>query len=116
MKTQVEINGKVFVMRIVEGISSSSTRPGYCCQCDFLYSKVEESSTCAIFSLYQSIFCTKTKYSRTSVIGLDNLQIIDELLVDVKFRPFSIEIEKLHIFIYNIESSKQEELLNAGII
>ncbi len=40
------------------------------------------------------------------IMGLNNLQIIDKLLADMKFRPFSVEVEKLHIFIYNIGSSK----------
>ena len=110
MKTQVEFNGRVFIMRVVE----VNMRPGYCCQCDSLSSKVEESSTCAIFSLYQSIFGTKTKFSGISVMSLDNLQIIAELLANVKFKPFSVEIDKFQIFIYKLRSSRWKEWLNAG--
>src|SRR3954469_25366123 len=110
MKTQVELNGRVFIMRVVE----VDMRSGYCCQCDSLSSKVEESSTYAISSLYQSIFGTKTKFSGISVMGLDNLQIIAELLANVEFRPFSVEIDKFQIFIYKLGSSRRKEWLNAG--
>ncbi|CAG8656201.1 7185_t:CDS:1, partial [Funneliformis caledonium] len=109
IKTQVELNGKVFITRIIE----NNLKPDYCYQCDSLSSNVEESSTYAISSLYQSIFSIKTKFSETSAISLDNLQIIAELLADVKFRPFSVKVDKYQIFIYKLESSKQRKWLNA---
>ena len=51
MKTQVELNGRVFIMRVVE----VNMRPGYCCQCDSLSSNVEESALVQ-YLLYISLF------------------------------------------------------------
>ena len=61
MKTQVEINGKFFIMRIVIGNKFDLNQPGYTCQCNSNSSEIEDNPTNAITSLYRQIFKTQTK-------------------------------------------------------
>src|SRR3954447_25402963 len=67
MKTQVELNGKKFILRVLEGNTIDTSNPGYSCQCELFSSDVEESSTKAISSLYQKIFQNSTKISGSLV-------------------------------------------------
>ena len=111
MKTQVELNGRKFTLRVVEGINS---RPVFCCESEGVIGNYENSATQAISLLYQRIFQVSTKIAGTSALGLDSQQIINELLVDVKFQPYSIKIDKFSLLVYGIGSSNQNCFLGAG--
>src|SRR5437764_1190650 len=76
--------------------------------------KIETTATQAISSLYQRIFNTKTKYSGTLVMGLENNDIVNQLLVDVEFQPFSIKVDSYNVVIFSIGTSSQKDWLGAG--
>src|SRR5437660_5101785 len=100
MKTQVEINGKNFIMRILEGNKFDVNQPGYTCQCDSDSSEVEDNPTNAITSLYRQIFKTQTKILGSMVMGFDKESIFSELLHGIEFRSYSISLaDKLSIMI-----------------
>ena len=85
MKTQVELNGRKFTLRVVEGVNS---HPVFCCESEGVIGNYKNSTTQAISLLYQQIFQVSTKVAGTSVLGLDSQQIINELLMDVKFQLY----------------------------
>ncbi|CAB4387984.1 unnamed protein product [Rhizophagus irregularis] len=115
MRTQVEINGKKFTMRILEGNKFDLNQPGYTCQCDSDSSEIEDNPTNAITSLYRQIFKTQTKISGSMVMGFDKDSIFTELLQDIEFRPYSISIaDKLTIMVFSLGASKKESWLGAG--
>ncbi|PKY62343.1 hypothetical protein RhiirA4_488660 [Rhizophagus irregularis] len=104
MKTQVEINGKKFIMRILEGNKFDLNQPGYTCQCDSDSSEIEDNPTNAITSLYRQIFKTQTKISGSMVMSFDKDSIFTELLQNIEFRPYSISIaDKLTIMVFSLE-------------
>ena len=111
MKTQVELNGRKFTLRVIEGANSHSV---FCCESEGVIGNYENSATQAISLLYQQIFQVSTKVAETSVLGLDSQQIINELLMDVKFQPYSIKIDKFNLLVYSIGSSNQNHFLGAG--
>jgi hypothetical protein len=111
MKTQVELNGRKFTLRVAEGVNS---HPVFCCESEGIIGNYENSATQAISLLYQQIFQVSTKIAGTSVLGLDSQQIIDELLIDVKFQPYSIKIDKHNLLVYSIGSSNKNCFLKAG--
>ncbi|CAB4381801.1 unnamed protein product [Rhizophagus irregularis] len=110
MKTKVELNNKVFTIQVTENFGS----PGYVCQSEQLSSGIENSPTQAICKLYQQIFKNSTRYSGNLVFGLENTDITDQLLVDIPFRPFTIQIDKFSIMIYGLGVSTKEGYLGAG--
>ncbi|PKY41998.1 hypothetical protein RhiirA4_455721 [Rhizophagus irregularis] len=115
MKTQVEINGKKFIMRILERNKFDLNQPGYTCQCDSDSSEIEDNPTNAITSLYRQIFKTQTKISGSMVMGFDKDSIFTELLQDIEFCPYSISIaDKLTIMGFSLGASKKESWLGAG--
>ena len=65
MKTQVELNNRVFAIQVTENFGS----PGYVCQSEQLSSDIENSPTQAICKLYQQIFKNSTRYSGNLEIG-----------------------------------------------
>ncbi|RHZ89316.1 hypothetical protein Glove_16g30 [Diversispora epigaea] len=112
MKTQIELNGKNFIMRILKG---NNYQPGYTCQCDSNSSEIEDNPTNAITSIYRQIFKTQTKISGSIVMGFDKESIISELLYNIEFHPYSISIEsKLSIMVFGLDISKNEGWMGAG--
>lgn len=110
MKTQVELNDRVFTIQVTENFGS----PGYVCQSEQLSSDIENSPTQAICKLYRQIFKNSTRYSGNLVFGLENKDITDQLLVDIPFRPFTIQVDKFSIIIYSLGVSAKEGYLGAG--
>src|SRR5687768_2285780 len=49
------LNEQKFIIRVVQGHSSHSQQPGYCCQAGALSSNIEKSCSAALTSLYQRI-------------------------------------------------------------
>ncbi|RHZ87508.1 hypothetical protein Glove_33g7 [Diversispora epigaea] len=115
MKTQVEINGKNFITRILKGNRVSVNQPGYVSQCDSDSSEIEDNPTNAITSIYRQIFKTKTKISGSIVMGFDNKSIIAELLYNIEFHPYMINIEnKLSVMVFGSGISKNQGWMGAG--
>ncbi|CAG8617877.1 6825_t:CDS:10, partial [Funneliformis caledonium] len=110
MKTQVELNNRVFTIQVTEEFGS----PGYVCQSEQLSSNIENSPSQAICKLYQKIFKNSTRYSGNLVFGLKNKDITDQLLMNIPFRPFTIQIDKFSIIIYGLGVSTNENYLGAG--
>jgi UDP-galactopyranose mutase len=98
MKTQVELNNRVFTIQVTEKFGS----PGYVCQSKQLSTDVENSPSQAICKLYQQIFKNFTRYSGNLMFGLKNEDITDQLLMNIPFRPFTIQINKFSIIIYGL--------------
>ena len=114
MRTETELNNRNFILHVVRGNLSNSCQPGYICESGGETGRIETTATQAISSLYQSIFNTKTKYSGTLIMGLENDDIINQLLVDVEFQPFSIKVDNYNIAIFNIGISSREGWFGAG--
>src|SRR4051794_4794781 len=110
MKTQVELNNRVFTIQVTENFGS----PGYVCQSEQLSSDIENSPSQAICKLYQQIFKNSTRYSGNLVFGLENEDITNQLLIDIPFRSFTIQIDKFLIIIYGLNISTNENYLEAG--
>ncbi|RHZ74545.1 hypothetical protein Glove_221g18 [Diversispora epigaea] len=112
MKTQIELNGKNFIMRILK---RNNYQPGYTCQCDSNSSEIEDNPTNAITSIYKQIFKTQTKILGSIVMGFDKESIISELLYNIEFHSYSISIEsKLSIMVFGLDISKNEGWMGAG--
>ena len=114
MKTEVELNNRKFILHVVRGNLSNSCQPGYICESGSETGKVETTATQAISTLYQRIFNTKTKYSGTLVMGLENNDIANQLLVDVEFQPFSIKVDNYNVVIFSVGTSSQKDWSGAG--
>ncbi|RIA94795.1 hypothetical protein C1645_817495 [Glomus cerebriforme] len=105
MKTQVEINGKKFIMCILEGNKFDLNQPGYVYQCDSNSSEIKDNSTNAITSLYRQIFQTQIKILGLIVMDFDKESIYTKLLHDIEFCLYSISIaDKLSIMIFGLEN------------
>src|SRR5215213_10068093 len=87
---------------VIVPLFNTNLKPGFYCKVG------EESITCetpseAINSMYYNITNkTGTKYSGNFVLGFDNPDIINELLLDVDFHPFFINLDKIKIFISSV--------------
>src|ERR1044072_4893908 len=102
-KTNVCLNGRDFYIT-VQISSSNQMLPEYYCQSDEFW-VIETSATKAVSEIYQKIFQNKTQYSGSIVMGWDNKNIMDVLLSNIDFFPFSCklgEYDEYEIFIYGL--------------
>src|SRR3954454_9934662 len=90
IKTLVVLNEKDFIIEVFENSSNYGQIPGYICKCDGIQSKLCESLTVAVNSVYEKVFQTKTKYSGPAVMGFDMPVISEALLKDLPFRVYRI--------------------------
>ncbi|RIB11931.1 hypothetical protein C2G38_2202150 [Gigaspora rosea] len=88
MTISIFLNGQEFIIRIVQGHSNHLQQPGYYCQAGKFSSNIEESCSAALTSLYQQIFQNNRKLSGPLELGLDDENIINQLLDGVLFQPF----------------------------
>jgi hypothetical protein len=92
MKTQAELKNRPFIIRVVQGNKHNNLLP-----CESLLEsndEVENDPTSAISKLYKKIFRNETRFSGTLMMGMEDNNILDELLSDLSFQPFSISIQK----------------------
>ena len=89
MKTQVELKNRPFIIRVVQGNKHNNLLPGFLCE-SLLESndEVENDPTSAISKLYKKIFQNETRFSGTLMMGMEDNNILDELLSDLSFQPF----------------------------
>ena len=107
MKTQVELKNKLFIIRVVQGNKHNNLLPGFLCESLLKSNKeVENDPTSAISKLYKKIFQTKTRFSGALMMGMEDNNILDELVSDLSFQPFMIsiqqQIKKINIMIHSI--------------
>ncbi|CAG8574460.1 18359_t:CDS:2 [Dentiscutata erythropus] len=104
MTISIFLNSQEFIMRIVQEHSNHSQQPGYYCQAGKFFSNIEESCSAALTSLYQQIFQNNRKLSGPLELGLDDENIINQLLDGVLFQPFLVSFNKFQIFIYSLDN------------
>ncbi|CAB4485259.1 unnamed protein product [Rhizophagus irregularis] len=106
MKTQVELKNRPFIIRIVQGNKHNNLLPGFFCESlSESNEEVENDPTSAISNLYKRIFQTETRFSGTLVMGMDDNDILSEIVSDLSFLPFSINMQKINITIHSIGAS-----------
>ena len=114
MKTQFILNSKNFILRVIKGNKLNALHPGYCCQCDEISSEVESNPTDAVSNLYQKFFQSSTRISGIKALGFESNDIVQELLLNIEFRPYSIQMESVNLLIYGLGISKNDEFCGAG--
>ncbi|CAG8658383.1 12588_t:CDS:2 [Funneliformis caledonium] len=82
MKTQVKLKNRPLTIRVVQGNKHNSLLPGFLCE-SLLESneEVENDPTSAISKLYKKIFQNETRFSRVLVMGMEDNNILDELVM-----------------------------------
>jgi hypothetical protein len=114
MKTLTKLNGRDFIITVLEPDIGTSPGPRYQATCDSKHSEICSNSSAAITSLYQDLFGTKTKFSGPLIMGFDQQVIVEELLKNIQFQPFEVSVEKLRIIVFGIGVSKNQEWNYAG--
>ncbi|CAB4461625.1 unnamed protein product [Rhizophagus irregularis] len=106
MKTQVELKNRPFIIRIVQGNKHNNLLLGFFCESlSESNEEVENDPTSAISNLYKRIFQTETRFSGTLLMGMDDNDILSEIVSDLSFIPFSINMQKINITIHSIGAS-----------
>ena len=116
MKVVVFLNGHDFILTVVKGNKEHSERPGYICTCESFYTtKLSNSSTNAISTVYQQLFRTKTKFLGPMIMGFDKPAICEKLLEGVLFRPYFIKLGSIRVFVFGIARSENVQWGYAGV-
>ena len=108
----VEINGIQFVLRVITQ-DNNSIEPGFISETE-PSPKIHSNISAAVNHTYKKLFKTKTRYSGLNVLGLEEDEIIEQLLSEVLFQPFRIYYNNIPIFIIHIGASDDETLNFAG--
>ena len=97
------MKNRPFIIRVVQGNKYNNLLPGFLCE-SLLESneEVENNATNAISKLYKKIFQTETRFSGALMMGMEDDNILNELVSDLSFQPFSINIQKINIIIHSI--------------
>lgn len=103
MYVGVELNTQLFTLRVVENIPNKLL-PGYSCEAAGV-SSVQSTPSAAINEVYKYIFQTSTEYNGQAIMGFDNEQIVEELLEDVEFCPFTIDIQGISLFVSGLNTN-----------
>lgn len=104
MRVGVELNALIFTLQIVESIPIKLL-PGYSCEAAGV-SSIQLTPSAAINEVYKNIFETATEYNGQAIMGFDDEQIVKELLEDVEFYPFTINIQNISIFVAGLNSDR----------
>jgi hypothetical protein len=116
MKTMTFLKGYNFVITVVKGNKEHSECPGYLCDCgEFFTEEPSNSSTNAISTVYQKMFRNKTKFSGPQIMGFEKPAIYEKLLEGVLFRPYLVDLELVHVSVFEIAKSKNNEWGYAGV-
>jgi hypothetical protein len=110
MKTQVILKNRPFIIRVIQGNKCNNLLPGFLCESlQESNDEAEDNPTSAISKLYKKIFKTTTRFSGTLMMGLEDTDILNELVSDLSFRPFSINISQIKILIHSIGTPTKQE-------
>ncbi|CAG8604271.1 324_t:CDS:1 [Funneliformis caledonium] len=116
MKIMTFLKGYNFVITVVKGNKEYSECSGYLCDCGKFYTEEpSNSSTNAISTIYQKMFCNKTRFSSPQIMGFEKLAIYEKLLEGVLFRSYFVNLELVHVFVFGIAKSKNNEWRCAGV-
>ncbi|KAF0390476.1 Ubiquitin carboxyl-terminal hydrolase 14 [Gigaspora margarita] len=103
MKTTTYLNGHDFILTVVKGNNEHSELLEYLCNCNSFYNtKPSSSSTNTITMFYQQIFRTKIKFSGPLIIGFNKPDIYEQLLEEVSFQPYFIDLKVVQIFVFGL--------------
>jgi len=114
MKTLVILQNTHFFITVIQGHTCFLQQPGYICEAEDLKSAVFNNPSGAVTTLYQQLFKSGTKFSGPLIMGHDKMEIGEQLLKDVNFRPFCCFIGKFWLFVYGVGISSNEQLYYAG--
>src|SRR5207249_3816345 len=114
MVTLTLLNGREFIISVLEPDIKISPGPRYLAKCDLVNSEICTNSSAAITSLYRQIFGIKTKFSGPLVMGFDQAVIVEQLLNNIQFQPFEFFVERLRIVVFEVSVSKNQEWNYAG--
>ncbi|PKY50328.1 hypothetical protein RhiirA4_423657 [Rhizophagus irregularis] len=93
--------------------------PGYSCEAAGV-SSVQSTPSAAINEVYKNIFQISTGYNGQAIMGFDNEKIVEELLEDIEFCPFMIDIQEIYketkILTYYEGNSPEEVWKFIGIL
>src|ERR1044072_8921183 len=116
IKVVVFLNRHDFILTVVNGNKEHSEWPEYICTCGSFYTtKPNNFSTNVISTVYQQLFCTKTRFSGPMIIGFDKLAICEKLLKGVLFHPYFINLEPICVFVFEIARFENDQWGYAGI-
>ncbi len=116
MKIMTFLKGYNFVITVVKGNKEHSEYLGYLCDCEKFYTKEPSNSSMnAISIVYQKMFCNKTRFSGPQIMGFEKPAIYKKLLEGVLFRPYFVDLELVHVFVFGIAKSKNNEWGYAGV-
>ncbi|GET57671.1 hypothetical protein GLOIN_2v1535567 [Rhizophagus irregularis DAOM 181602=DAOM 197198] len=106
----LKLNQKHFIIRIVRNLENPNT-PGFICEGEGINSGVCFSSSAAINTIYGRVFGNKnkTKYPGATMLGFHDSYMIQQMLNDVDFRPFTICLYNITIFIASIPDNNNYE-------
>jgi len=110
MKIMTFLKGYNFVITVVKGNKEHSEYLGYLCDCEKFYTKEPSNSSMnAISIVYQKMFCNKTRFSGPQIMGFEKPAIYEKLLEGVLFHPYFVDLELVHVFVFGIAKSKNNE-------
>ncbi|PKY50746.1 hypothetical protein RhiirA4_546139 [Rhizophagus irregularis] len=106
----LKLNQKHFIIRIVRNLKNPNI-PGFICEGEGINSGVCSSSSAAINTIYGRVFGNKnkTKYPGATMLGFHDSYMIQQMLNDVDFRPFTICLYNITIFIASIPDNNNYE-------
>ncbi|CAB5391731.1 unnamed protein product [Rhizophagus irregularis] len=89
----------------------TTNTPGFICEEEGINSGVCFSSSAAINTIYRRVFGNKnkTKYPGATMLGFHDSYMIQQMLNDVDFRPFTICLYNITIFIASISDNNNYE-------
>jgi hypothetical protein len=110
MKTLVILQNTHFFVTVIQGHIGSLQQPGYIYEAGDLKSAVFNNPSGTITTLYQQLFKSNTRFSGSLIMGYDKMEIGEQLLKNVNFRPFCCCLGKFWLFVYGIGISSDEQL------
>ncbi|CAG8531221.1 4649_t:CDS:2 [Dentiscutata heterogama] len=112
-KMCTKLNRHDFYVSIHHGNRKYAMLPEFQCQ-GSEFSNTGSTASEVISTVYKLIFQNETRYSGPMVIGWNNEKIVEELVQDVEFFPFTTSIGQYTIFIYSIGFSMHQDWYKAG--
>src|SRR6266542_4055558 len=114
MLIKCELNSKEFVITVISN-DKNFLKSGFLCTCGEIKSEVKSSLSAAVKTYYQIIFDTKIEYSGLTVIGFENEDIIQQLIVDISFFPIFLCVKKFLVVIVGLGNSLKNEYYRARV-
>jgi len=105
----IKLNQKHFIVRIVRNLINPNM-PGFICEGEGVDSGILSSSSTAINIIYERVFGkSKTRYPGPTILGFHDSYMIQQILQDVDFRPFTFHLHNLRIFVASISLNSNGE-------